>query len=74
MLIAGLLGIAALNLSDRLAPGEDPDLLASDMLDTVIAGLRAGVVLKSPDVDLACPPAEPLARSAGILKSSRSSS
>src|SRR2546430_5017122 len=61
MLIAGLLGIAALNLSDRLAPGEDPDLLASDMLDTVIAGLRAGVALKSPDVDLACPPAEPLA-------------
>jgi AcrR family transcriptional regulator len=60
VLIAGLLGIAALKLSDRLAPGEDPDLLASDVLDTAIAGLRAGVVLKSAEVDLACPATDPL--------------
>jgi len=60
LLTAGLLGIAALKLSDRLAPGEDADLLASDMLDTVLAGLRAGVALKSAAVDLACPPAAAL--------------
>jgi len=60
VLMAGLLGIAALSLSDRLAPGEDPDLLASDALDTAIAGLRAGVVLKSAEVDLACPATDPL--------------
>jgi AcrR family transcriptional regulator len=60
VLTAGLLGVAALKLSDRLAPGEDPDLLASDVLDTAIAGLRAGVVLKSPEVALGCA-AEPIA-------------
>jgi AcrR family transcriptional regulator len=60
LLIAGLLGIAALSLSDRLSPGEDPDLLASDALDTVIAGLRAGVSLKSAEVDLAWPATKPL--------------
>ncbi len=60
VLSAGLLGIAALSLSERLAPGEDADLLASDALDTAIAGLRAGVVLKSAEVDLACPATDPL--------------
>jgi AcrR family transcriptional regulator len=59
VLTAGLLGIAALKLSDRLSPNEDPDLLASDVLDTAIAGLRAGVVLQSAEVPMSCP-AEPL--------------
>jgi len=47
MLTVGLLGIAVLRLSDRLAPGEDADHLAADMLDVVFAGLKSGVVLRS---------------------------
>jgi hypothetical protein len=53
-LTVGLLGIAVLRLGERLTPGEDPDLLASDVLDLTIAGLRAGVVLQSPR-GLECP-------------------
>jgi AcrR family transcriptional regulator len=47
-LMAGLLGIAVLRLGERLLPGEDPDLLAADVLNLTLAGLRAGVVLQSP--------------------------
>ena len=60
VLTAGMIGVAALKLSERMAPGEDADLLASDVLDTAIAGLRAGVVLQSPAVPVPCP-AEPVA-------------
>jgi len=60
VLTAGLLGVAALKLSDRMAPDEDADLLASDVLDTAIAGLRAGVALKSPAATLPCA-SEPIA-------------
>jgi AcrR family transcriptional regulator len=61
VLTAGLLGIAGLKLSDRLSPQEDPDQLASDVLDTALAGLAAGVVLKSSDVSSTCNDVEPLA-------------
>jgi AcrR family transcriptional regulator len=54
VLTAGMLGVAALKLSERLAPDEDADLLASDVLDTTIAGLRAGVSLKSPELAIQC--------------------
>lgn len=37
-------GPAAVALCERLAPGEDPDLLARDILEVTLAGLRAGVV------------------------------
>ena len=47
-LTVGLLGVAVLRLSERLAPGENPDLLAADVLNLTIAGLRAGVTLQSP--------------------------
>ena len=47
MLTVGLLGIAHLRMSDRLAPGEDADSLAADMLDVVFAGLKSGVALRS---------------------------
>ena len=47
VLTAGLLGIAALRMSDRLAPGENADDLAQDVLTVAIAGLRAGVQFKS---------------------------
>jgi AcrR family transcriptional regulator len=50
-LMVGLLGVAVLRLSDRLGPEENPDLLASDVLNLTLAGLRAGVTLQSSTVD-----------------------
>jgi AcrR family transcriptional regulator len=47
-LTVGLLGVAVLSLTGRLAPGENPDLLAADVLNLTLAGLRAGVTLQSP--------------------------
>jgi len=38
ILWVGMLGAATIGLSRRLAPGEDPDLLARDLLDTMLAG------------------------------------
>ena len=42
LLSAPILGIAALRLSGRLAPAENPSALVLDAIDTTIAGLRAG--------------------------------
>jgi AcrR family transcriptional regulator len=39
-------GVAVFRLSHRLAPGEDSDALAHDLLETTIAGLRNGVELR----------------------------
>lgn len=39
-------GVSVFRLSHRLAPGEDSDALAQDLLDVAIAGLRHGVELK----------------------------
>ena len=47
VLMMGLLGVAVMHLSDRLGPTEDADQLAEDVLNVALAGLRAGVVLKS---------------------------
>jgi AcrR family transcriptional regulator len=49
-LTVGLLGVAVLRLADRLTPGENPDLLAADVLNLTLAGLRAGVTLQSSGV------------------------
>jgi AcrR family transcriptional regulator len=38
VLWAGMLGAASINLARRLAPGEDPDALAADVLNAVLAG------------------------------------
>jgi AcrR family transcriptional regulator len=46
-LMVGVVGVAVLQLSDRLGPGEDADLLAADVLNLTLAGLRAGVALQS---------------------------
>jgi AcrR family transcriptional regulator len=54
VLMVGMLGVAVLRLSERLAPGENADLLAADMLNVTLAGLRAGVALQSPS-GIACP-------------------
>jgi AcrR family transcriptional regulator len=46
-LMAGLLGVAVMRLSERLAPGENADDLAADVLDTTLAGLRTGISLRT---------------------------
>ncbi len=47
MLSTALIGVAVLRLSDRLAPGEDADVLARDVLDVTLAGLQAAPTLRS---------------------------
>jgi AcrR family transcriptional regulator len=39
-------GVSVFRLSHRLAPGEDSDALAHDLLDATIAGLRHGIDLR----------------------------
>jgi hypothetical protein len=39
-------GVAVFRLSHRLAPGEDSDALAHDLLEATFAGLRAGITLR----------------------------
>src|SRR5262249_52495607 len=58
VLMVGMVGVAALSLSERLAPGGDAELVASDVLDATIAGLRAGVPLKSEGSAVECPTGE----------------
>jgi hypothetical protein len=47
LLTMSIVGLATLSLSDRLAPGEDPDRLAADAINVVLAGLQSGVSLES---------------------------
>jgi AcrR family transcriptional regulator len=47
VLMVGMVGVAVLRLSDRLGPGEDADLLAADVLNLTLAGLRSGTALQS---------------------------
>jgi AcrR family transcriptional regulator len=42
ILSTAMYGAAVIRLSHRLAPGEDADALAHDVLETTLAGLRAG--------------------------------
>jgi AcrR family transcriptional regulator len=68
LLTSGVLGVAVMRLTDRLPPDESADDLASDVLDTVLAGLRSGVVLKSRGIDVTCgPAARPDTRTAKVL-------
>lgn len=50
VLTAGLIGIITLRLSERLAPGENADDLAHDVLTVAIEGLRSSVQLTSTGV------------------------
>ena len=52
-LMVGILGVAVMRLSDRLAPGENADHLASDVLSLTLAGLKSGIVLQSRGADCA---------------------
>jgi AcrR family transcriptional regulator len=54
LLTMGILGVAVMRLSDRLGPSENADDLAKDVLDITIAGLQAGVPLRSHSAAL-CP-------------------
>jgi AcrR family transcriptional regulator len=47
LISAPIFGIATLQLSHRLSPGEDPDALVHDAIETTIAGLRAGAATKA---------------------------
>ena len=47
LLTVGIVGLAVLHLSERLAAGENADHIASDFLDVTLAGLQAGVPLRS---------------------------
>ena len=44
---AGLIGVAVLRLSDRIAPNEDADKIAANVLDVTLAGLKTGIPLQS---------------------------
>jgi len=43
VLWVGVLGAATIGLSQRLAPGEDPDALARDLLESLLAGFTTPV-------------------------------
>ena len=53
LLTAGIVGIAVMGLSDRLAPGENPDALARDVVEVTLRGLKCGGALES--VAFQCP-------------------
>jgi AcrR family transcriptional regulator len=54
LLMTGVLGVAVLRLSDRLAPSENADALAEDVLSVTLAGLQAGATLTSTTTGLDC--------------------
>jgi AcrR family transcriptional regulator len=47
LLVAGVLGVGAMRLSNRLGPPAQADRIARDVLSALIAGLQAGVALES---------------------------
>ena len=53
LLTLGVVGLAVMRLSERLAPGENADHLAADVLDVTLAGLRTGLTLRTTSTD--CP-------------------
>jgi len=56
VLTMGLLGAAMMRLSDRLAPGENADTLARDVLTVMFRGLQSGAALESTFVEVDCVP------------------
>jgi AcrR family transcriptional regulator len=61
MLTMGVLGVSAMRLSDRLGPPAQVDLLARDVLNSLMAGLKSGVPLLSTDAACEAEEPEPLA-------------
>jgi AcrR family transcriptional regulator len=54
VLSAGLVGVAVMRLSDRLAPGDSATDLAGDVLDLTIAGLQTGRPLRFQGAAMPC--------------------
>ena len=44
ILSVAMIGAAVMQLGNRLAPGEDPDALAHDVLEAAVTGLRTGFI------------------------------
>ena len=63
LLTMAMIGVAVMRLSDRLAPAENADDLAADVLNVTIAGLQAGVPLQSTVTGCAIDEAPPQPRS-----------
>jgi AcrR family transcriptional regulator len=55
VLAAGLSGAAIAGICHRIAPGEDPDLLARDVIALMIGGLKAGVATSFVATTHQCP-------------------
>ena len=53
VLWVGMLGAATIGLAQRLAPGEDPDALAHDLLETMLAGF--GTIVRTTFIASDCP-------------------
>ena len=49
LLTLAVLGVGAMGLSDRLGPRDQADVLAGDLLDTLLSGLKSGVTLHATD-------------------------
>lgn len=54
VLSSAIIGVAVLRLGERLAPGEDADALARDVLDVTLAGLESTPALRSASGRFAC--------------------
>ena len=54
LLTVSIVGLHTFSLSDRLAPTENPDRLARDAINVVLAGLQSGITLESSG-DIDCP-------------------
>lgn len=59
VLWVGMLGAATVGLAQRLAPGEDPDALARDLLETLLGGFSTPITTTFVASDCALMPTEP---------------
>ncbi|MEQ1757879.1 MAG: TetR/AcrR family transcriptional regulator [Vicinamibacterales bacterium] len=68
VLWAGMLGAASINLARRLAPGEDPDALAHDVLEAVLSGFSTTLhtTFVAGECALVPAPGEPAVESVGV--------
>jgi AcrR family transcriptional regulator len=61
VLSMGMFGVSVMRLSGRTLSGEEADAIAHDVLETIIAGLRAGVELQAADMSCEVEPDKVLA-------------
>jgi hypothetical protein len=58
VLSMGMFGVSVMRLSGRTLSSEEADAIAHDVLETIIAGLRAGVELHAADMSREIEPDE----------------